>query len=335
MKVKLREDIFVSICCVLNDISKIDLNDFTRFADAISDKFKYWEIILGIPSDIDWDPTGLLSAVTNLRIMSIRSATPFYRARLAIAHDAIGDVVLLTSIEELTAFDPVAMIEQANANDAIVIGRRQRSGLANPFLVAFGRSAGFRVDERDMLTAAYPRTLLNRIFAYSDAQLALRFPPQDNSLPVEWVIQLEKRKREQPFNEIGRRFGLIHRLMINSAPRVLTAVSLLSLIVMLLSLMFAVYAALTWLLIDAIQPGWLTTSLVLSMTATFLSCAIFGLSIGLQRMIELITQKDISDDVTAENSTVDMFGQVFHLLNVDVEEQNSQVPLQPVEQSSK
>lgn len=332
MTVKLREDIFISVCCVLSDIDTLNLAEFKKLAASISGRFKYWEILIGVPSDIKWDSTALLSAVANLRILSIRSATSFYRARLAVASDAIGDVVLLTSAEELSVFDPVKMIEQSNANDAIVIGRRQRSGFANPFLVAFGRSAGFRVDERDMLTAAYPRTLLNRILAYTDAQLALRFPPQDNSLPVEWIIQSEKSNREQPFREIGRRFGLIHRLMINSAPRVLTSVSLLSLVVMCIGILFAAYAALSWLTIDDIQPGWLTTSLALSMTATFLSCAIFGLSIGLQRVIELITQKDISDDVTAEKSTVDMFGQVFHLLNVDIEEQNAQTPLKPADQ---
>ncbi|OHV77113.1 hypothetical protein [Rhizobium sp. LCM 4573] len=318
MKAPPREDIFVSVCCTAEIIDAPDVDELGRLSLLLSERFRYWEILVAVPADAMWNADILLSKVSNLRLVSIRSGTPFYRSRVAIASEAIGDVVLLTVPDELSTFDPLFMMEEAYSRNVIIIGRREQHGIVNPALVALGRSAGFRVDDRDMLTTAYPRTLLNRILAHPNRQLALRFPPVDNALSVEWLTRPGNGKRARPFQEVGRRLGLIQKLVVSSAPRVLALVSLLSLLVMIGATAFAFYAVTVWLTLESVQPGWFTTSLALSLTAAFLACAIFGLAIGLQKIIEALTE-DASDYIVGEQSAVDMFGQVFHQLNVDVE----------------
>lgn len=313
-----RDDLLVSVCFA-EAVSDADtLAQLTNLTVQLTERFRYWEILLIADADAAWNFDPLLAKTPNIRLLKVRRGTPFYRRRAAAASEAIGDVVVLGSIDELAALDIVAMIETAEGEASIVIGRRNRQSLINPALKALGGSAGFRVDSRDMLTAAYPRTLLNRLLAHPDRLLALRFPPDDHSIPVVWRTSRAVSAPARSFLEVGRRFNLIQRLLVSSAPRVLTLVALLSLAVIPSALAYAIYAVVVWLVLDTTQPGWLTTSLVLSLTALFLGFAIFGLSMGLQNVIEAVAS-DLSDDIVDERSSVDLFSQVMQELNVEID----------------
>jgi hypothetical protein len=98
---------------------------------------------------------------------------------------------------------------------------------------------------------------------------------------------------------------------------VLTVVSLSSLLAVFGGLAYAIYAVVVWMALASVQPGWFTTSLVLSLTATFLGGAIFGLSIGLQKLIET-PSSDMADDIIDERGRADMFDRAMKELNVDV-----------------
>lgn len=313
-----RDDLLVSLCFADSVPDAETLARLKTLTAQLAARFRYWEILLIADADSAADYDRLMAETPNIRLLKVRRGTPFYRRRAAAASEAIGDVVVLAAIEELAALDLVEMIETAEAGGSIVIGRRNRPSLINPALQALGGGAGFRVDSRDMLTAAYPRTLLNRLLAHPDKLLALRFPPDDHSIPVVWRIGGKAAAPARSLREVGRRFNLIQRLLVSSAPRVLTLVALLSLAVVLSALAFAVYAVVVWLTLPSTQPGWLTTSLVLSLTAFFLGCAIFGLSMGLQNVIEALAN-DLADDIVDERSSVDLFGQVMQELNVEVD----------------
>lgn len=320
MNIKLREDIFVSVCCVFDSDQGQNYDTLKNISGKLSDRFRYWEIIVGVSAEGPLNINDILSSVPNLRLLEMRSGTPFYRCRVAIASEAIGDVVLLTSPDEMSVVDPIDFLESAHSKSAIIVGRRERGGFANPMLRMLGRGAGFHVDERDTLTVAYPRTILNQILVHPDRQLALRFPPAARSIPVVWKTIIDN-KRQRPIQALRRRLGLIQKLIISSAPNVLTLVSLVSFVVMAIAIMFACYALGVWFTLSEVQPGWLTTSLALSLTAEFLACAIFGLSIGLQKIIEALST-DTTNDIVGEQGAADMFDGVFHQLNVDIEDRS-------------
>ena len=316
-----REDILVSVCFADFSTSADSGRELALLASRIAARYRYWEVLLIVDADADQEAEQqrLLTEVGNLRLLKVRHATPFYRRRVAVASEAIGDVVVLAALEELPGLDVIEMIEAASAKGAIVVGQRRNVSMMNPALHALGRGAGFRVSLRDMLTAAYPRTLLNQLLAHPDRQLALRFPPADDGIPM---ILLPFRGKETPsrtLGEVGRRLSLVQRLLVSSAPYVLTLLALASLLVAFSGLAVAVYAIVTWLTLDTIAPGWFTTSLVLSLTASFLGTAIFGLSIGMQKVIESLS-RDAVDDIMSERSAVDLFGQVMQELNVEVAE---------------
>ncbi|MDZ4053271.1 MAG: hypothetical protein U1E24_08435, partial [Phenylobacterium sp.] len=90
-----------------------------------------------------------------------------------------------------------------------------------------------------------------------------------------------------------------------------------SMLVVVFALAYIAYAILVWLAVDDVQSGWLTTSVVLGSTTAFLGMAIFGLSIGLQNIIEMLSNTT-NDVVLEERSAVDLFGRVIEELNVEI-----------------
>ena len=315
-----REDLFVSVC--VPDLPPDALAPFRALAAALDRHYRYWEILVGAPADRDTDREygALMAASSNLRLLKLRPGTPFYRRRAALAAEAIGDVVVLTSAEELASADLPVLIEAAAREARIVILRRPRIrvGAANSLLRALGRSAGFRVNLRDMQTAAYPRTLLNHLLAQPERPLALRFPPADSRIAVRWIeAAAGPLPAPRGLREIGRRLGLMHKLLTSSAPRVLMLVALLSLGVAGVALAYMAYAVLVWLFAAAVMPGWFTLSLVLGMLSLFIALAFFGLSIGLYKLIEKLSV-EVEADVVEERSTLDLFGQVMTELNVEI-----------------
>lgn len=333
-----REDIFVSVC--FSDlISANSFDEISNLAKSVALKYRYWEILIVVDAAAAQDFQPLMQAVENIRMIKVRTGVQPYQRRVIAALEAIGDIVLLSSVHEIQALNLVDMIEQARRENSVVIGIREQSTMLNPAILALGNISGFRATARDMASAAYPRTLLNRLLAHPDRQLVLRFLPRDSTIPVINVATVTG-PQTRTIKDIGRRIGLIQRLLVNAAPRVLALVSILAAVTAITAFFFALYAVGVWVSLDTIQPGWLTTSLAISLTTSFLGVAIFGLSSGLQKLIELVSPEPMQD-VIGEESSGDLFGQVIHELNVEVEldtpptlENHRDLPLDPDLQKS-
>lgn len=312
---RLREDVLISVCLTEAPDDADTLARLATLAAQLGQRFRYFELLVAIDAE-HGDARTLRGIGANLRILTLRTGISFYRRRAAVAAEAIGDIVVLTTPTELALFDIPDMVDEAIVSSAIIVGRRGRASMFDPALSALGRGAGFRVSMRDMRTAAYPRTLLNRLLAHPDHRLALRFSPVDAGIPVR--EQLPQSLIPRPREGRLQRLKLLHRLLVSSAPAVLTVVALGGLIVTGVACAFTVYVIVVWATFDFVEPGWFTTSLALSMTALFLGIAFLGLSIGMQKLLEAVSIAT-DDDVVGEASTIDLFSKVIKELNVEVE----------------
>lgn len=311
-----RDDLLVSVCVADTPPDEATIGALEQLGRRLTERYRYFELLVAVRPDAAHSEEALLRRVANIRVLRVRHGTPFYRTRYAVASEAIGDLVALVALEELALVDVVEMLERADATGSIVIGRRTEGSVLNPLVRGLGRGAGFRADVRDMLTAAFPRPLLNKLLRHPDRELALRFPPSDPGVSVSW--QPARGRAGRSFRDAHRRLGLLQKLLVSSAPRVLTLVSILSLVVTASGIAFTVYAVVVWLTFTSVQPGWFTTAFVLGLTAAFLGGAIFGLTIGLQKVLETQTN-EMSDEIIDERGAADLFGQVKHELNVAVE----------------
>lgn len=314
-----REDVLVSVCFATMTPDAAGIAVLCDVARRIAARYRYWEILVVADADNGAAFEPVVEAVPNLRLVSVRSGTSYYRKRVVAAAEAIGDVVLLAATDEIPALAFEDMLDQARTGSCIVMARRSRASLSDPLIRALGGASGYRATTRDMLTAVYPRTMLNLILGYPDRQLALRFVPRDGAIPVSHVdAAAGSGPSPQAWLEVGRRLVLVQKLVVNSAPRVLMLISAASALVFAAGLLFALYVVVAWLSLATVQPGWLTISLALSMTASFLGAAIFALSCGLQRLLDIATP-DLAGDVVCERSSVDLFSQVSADLNIELD----------------
>lgn len=317
-----REDVLVSVCFA--DVRNVpeQIAAVKRLAEKVDARFRFWEFVVVANADDAAELLPLVNAVANLRLFTVRVGTEHYRKRVVAASEAIGDVVVITSCRELPYLDLVAMVEDAVAKGQIQIGQGTRSSrterLIGPPLATLGRGAGFNVGLRGLQTMAIPRTLLNRILTHPDRDLALRFPPRDGGIGPGTVIARDGGPTPRSWRDLGRRITLLQKLLTNLAPRLLFYVSVASALVAVLGLFYLLYAIGSWIVVSELEPGWLTISLMLSFTACFLGCALFGLSLALQYLLALL-ERDRFDDVVDEVNRVDLFGQVARDLNVEVE----------------
>ena len=318
-----RDDLLVSVALSGPPRDASELAQLTALAQELDARFRYWEMLVAHDPESDAMQAAMQASVPNLRLLHLRSGASFYQRRLAVASEAIGDVVLVTATSELAHLDLPAMIEAAEARHALVIGRHVDANPLGSLAMALGRGAGLTIGPHDMLTIAFPRDLLGIVLAHPDRLLALRFPPVDERLPI--VRQdIRAASGAPPFrsgSETGplllRRVEILHRLTISSAPRVLTLVALAALLAAAGGILFAIYSVVAWLTVTHIQPGWFTTAMALSLTAAFLGFAIFGLSIGLRRLLEAVTGG--SDDMLVDEAApIDLFGKVMHEFNVEI-----------------
>lgn len=320
--VPLRENILVSVCFGEVPNTSAAFAALRQLAARLADDYRFWEIVVVGLSDEMTPLLALVRDIPNLRLISVRSGAEYYRRRAIAAAEAIGDVAVLTSVEEIAALDLIAMIEQAASQEVAVVGRLKTAPvldrlLAGPW-VAFGHWAGFQVSGRDMQTIAFPRTILNQILAHPAKELALRFLPRDEALQqVPFVAAAETRKA-RALRDFGRRITLAQLLLINLAPRLLQSVTLISMMIALLSLLYAVYVVGVWAFKPVIAPGWLTLSGMLSATGFMLGCVSSGLCLGMQYILSRVDRSSF-DDVAAEVNRVDLFGTVARDLNVEVD----------------
>ncbi|MFT6887512.1 MAG: hypothetical protein ACI87T_001334 [Planctomycetota bacterium] len=310
-----REDVLVSVCFPNLAPGEAAHTTLRQVAAQLDGRYRYWEILALVDANADGIDR-LLIDVPNLRLLQVRAETEFYRRRVVAASEAIGDIVAIAALDEVAHLDLMEMIEAAHTGDGIARGRRVRRSLIDPLVRTLGRAGGFEVDTRDMQTAVYPRTLLNRLLAHPNPQLALRFVPRGAGLSVMRLPALGG-GHGRTLHETGRRLNLVQQLLVSAAPLVLTWVSLLSALVFVISVFFGIYAVAAWATLSTVAPGWLTLSLAISMTAAFLATALFGLSTGLQKLLEMVTP-DRMDEVVGERNGVDLFSQVTQELNIEL-----------------
>jgi hypothetical protein len=319
----LREDVLVTIGFADAPQTPIERAAFDAMVSALSARFRYWELLIACDLRMRDRMEPLFRGVANLRMLWLAPGTTFYQRREATAAAAIGDIVVLAAPDELRHLDVVGMAERAAAEGAVVIGQHAGNPPLSGAVAALGRGAGLRIATHDMLTAAFPRGLLDIVLRHPDRLLGLRFLPVDPRLPV--VLQPCSAAAGIPLFHGGsstgprfsRRLHILHRLMVGAAPRVLTLTALIALLATAGALAFSVYSVVAWMVLAHTQPGWLTTSLAIGGTSSFLGLAVFGLSIGLQRLLELVVRAD-GEIVVDESGTVELFGKVRDELNVEI-----------------
>lgn len=327
VRAKQREDILVSIC--FSDLPRTD-EAFTALRNLVHRldlRFRFREIILVVDDKGHEDYLPLVEQISDLRLLTIRPGNSYYDRRVIAAEEAIGDIVLIGNSDEMVYIDLLEMVEQAGSRNVILLATRSirhsvRGGLSAP-ITALGRAAGFKVNLNDLQTIALPRSQLNQILSHSDPELALRFPPRDPRLPLSFFSVENNVPFNGGFYQLKRRVQLLQKLLVYLAPTLLLLVTLFSTVLTLLGIGYAIYVVGVWIFLDDLAAGWLTTSAMLSLSATFMGVSTLGLSLGMQQILNHRGKNNL-EKIAHEINRIDLFGKVASDLNVDLEREPPQ-----------
>lgn len=319
---KPREDIVVSVCLSELHAAPETFRTLREIAATLDRAYRYREIILVVDDTQREAFLDLVREVDNCRLFVVRRAVEYYDRRVIAAEEAIGDLVVIGNLGELAHLDILAFLANAEREDAVTMVYRSarrpvKRLLAWPF-IALGKVAGFNVDPSDFQSIAVPRTLLNLLLAHEEPRLALRFPPRDPRVPVDWFATKRNVEGRTAFMGVRRRAQLLQTLLVHLTPTVLTAVSISSTILTLVGLAYAAWVVGALVLVDRLAPGWLTTNAMLAVSAVFMGMSTLGLSLGLQYLLK--QQRRMKGDLVPEEvNRIDLFHQVAFDLNVELE----------------
>lgn len=327
-----REDIVISLCFPetgAEQATRCDEQHAERLKAIINQlltHFQYVETIFVVTTTESEQSQNYLNGKIESRVIIVRPDISHYRKRATAITEAIGDIVIVTSLDEAERLDLPALVEKALSKDSIITARRTgRTSLLYPLIKTLGTSAGFRVDIREGTTTIYPRRALNIISTNPDPILSLRFPPNDDRLAIETVLIDNVPKTRRSLSMFKRRLVMLNQLLINSAQGLLIFLGLCGAATSLGGLLLILYAIGAFLLADQIVQGWFTTMVALGGVAFVLGMTLFGISTAIARVIALLSTKPI-DDVVTELGTTPVFASALKRMNVETERDSRDSP---------
>ncbi|WP_136637805.1 glycosyltransferase [Pseudooceanicola onchidii] len=327
----LRQDIVVSVCFSDLPATPEAFEALCALSTQLDALYRFREIILVVDEQVRDRYLPLLERVSDLRLFTAQPGSGYYDRRVIAAEEAIGDIVLIGCADEMGYVDMPTLLRQAEQTNSIVVTtrimrRRLQTGLATP-IILLGRLARFKVNPNDIQSIAMPRTLLNQLVSHSVPELALRFPPRDPRFPMSFRTVDKILPSRNGLGTFPRRIQLLQKLLIYLAPTLLMIVSISSSLLAVIGICYAAYVAGAWLVVDTLAPGWLTTSVMLSLSAAFMGLSMLGLSLGLQQLLNQ-RHEGYVERVGDEINRVDLFRKVASDLNVELESEALPAPRQ-------
>ena len=307
------DDVLISVTIPDYYISDHNLGLVIDLADRLDQEYKFWEVLIVAESSGNDEYSNILSNVGNVRIIQVNQYTDFYLKRSIGAMEAIGDIVVLTSISEISYINIIEIINRVSETASLVMVESSKRYLFDPILKLIGRVAGFRVSLKYLLTSGYPRSIIGQLVRQSQSQVGLRFPPIHLGKP-ETIISSTRYRRS--YRSLLRRINLVQDLLFSAAPRLLSYMGSLCIIVLLCSIFYSIYAVVFWAIFETVQEGWLTTSLVQSLGLGFTSIALFALSAGLKQLI-VIDSVNLHNCIVGETSSVEIYQKIKDDINVE------------------
>ncbi|MBL4618066.1 MAG: hypothetical protein JKY46_10240 [Robiginitomaculum sp.] len=318
------EDFLVSICFVGEFSLKKELQIIHKISQQLETRFQYWEILFVVPEAISKKlekSADIIRTIRNFRILLVNNDIGYYQRRMIGATEALGDVTIITSINEVEQTDICALAEKTFSSNKIIIGKRKKRffefGLIYPLLRAISSND---VSRSYLKTIALPRSTLNQVLTRSSAALDLRYPPKNTSQTYSTLVFSPlKDKRKSAFLE---RYRLSVELVMNATDKFLRAYAGFAALVMFSALFYGFYAAVIQILGNP-KEGWFSMAAVQSGTVFFIACGMMILSHSMRRLIKNTDQPE-AYVLVGEISSLDFF-QNANAFNVVHTAQNSEI----------
>jgi hypothetical protein len=310
-------EFLASLCFTREDRDIADeVSSLAALAKRCAAQLRFFEIIYVVPERdrIEVERCGPnLARAANLRILYVRNDVSLYRQRRIGAAEAIGDVVMLSGMREISDIDLIALIERAFSSGEILLATRGRPVRNGVFYSVLGAFSEHRVNGSDMRTIVLPRARLIQILARESATIDLRFEPKSGDR----YVRVPTPHRSNRSTGQRHRWELLSEIVSNASTRFLRIYALISLIGAAAAATYVIYTVVAYLTLPHVASGWFTTNFT---QGSFVSLLAVGLSIFSLALARLTEHRDsgVSMGIIDEVGNINFF-HATHRFNVSLD----------------
>lgn len=286
----MRSDILVSVGVIDESGPAATVPRLVSLAAGLEREFRYFELVYVVSESVRGEldaQAGAIAAIPNLRIIFTSEGTRFYRRRLIAAIEAIGDVVAIVDLDEVSLEHLVELLGEANRRKEVLLGRRPSrppSSWSYSLLSLVSRN---RITAQAARTIVLPRELINTIVSRRSAALDLRFEPRSLlSRYGRFTIDGPGGKRARGRPALAGRYELFLEILICGVPRLLKAYAAIGFLVMAGAMLYGIYAVAVLLLRHHLQEGWFSTAITQAGSTAFIAGGVSVLSIAMTAIYE-------------------------------------------------
>jgi len=278
-----RPEYFVSVCVAERDDVSVELRRLPALVAQVEAGFAWWEVILTVRASslpLVREAGPWLARLQGVRVAAVADAQGHDERRAAGARLAIGDVVVVTAGDEVEGIDLPRIAARAWQGRQAVVARA--SGNAGRTVAAGMLAAvtGFEVEAGHLATVAMRRDVLDVLAARTGFPVELRYRAKGGPVRYEGM--------DMPGVRLGRsrggRLDLLMALFAASSERYLAAFAVGGASVSVVAVAYGAYAVAAWVMLPAVQPGWLTSSLALSGSTAFVGVGLAVIALGIARL---------------------------------------------------
>jgi hypothetical protein len=309
-----RTDTLVSVVVVSPRGKHVSADVLAAVRELLAERFEFSELVVISASDEDPDTSDpSTSSVRRIRC----EGRPSFDELAALGYaEAIGDVVVAASADELGLFGLETVLAPLLAGDDLVRVRRRRANL-------FGRIGsklveavtGRIVDSRFYRTLGVSRTLLSTLASHPEQVAFLRFA-ETRAVAKQTVLVVDAPAPRGGLRYHAGRIDLTVRLVAEAAPRLLRFSAATCAVFAAGALALLLYVPLVWLFKAEVAEGWTSTTLLLAGWMFVQSAAMSAICLGAGRLLDRTGAKTRPWRVVSDLST----GRVFpaaRILNVE------------------
>ncbi|MFM5907979.1 MAG: hypothetical protein ACKOPO_10415 [Novosphingobium sp.] len=287
----MRSDILVSVAVVDEQGPAATVPRLAGLARALAAQFVYFELVYVLPESAKAEIEPLsrqLALLPNLRIIFASDGTRFYRRRLIGALEAIGDIVVVLDLDELSHDMLCHQIAEAHRRNEVLIGwrpSRRSVSLSYGLLSLLSRNL---ISAQTARTIILPRELIQSVVSRRSAALDLRFEPRNAlSRYRHFDIDGVTSKGGSGGRGAASRAELFLEILLSGVPRYLTAYAAAGFGVMIGAVTYGIYAVMILLLRDHVQEGWFSTAIVQAGSTAFIAGGMSLLAVAMIAIYEL------------------------------------------------
>lgn len=308
----------VSYVIVCSEPAARHENAIAAAASYLERSFAFFEVIVIAP-EADQSGEQLLAGMGELaprtRFLRLEGVPSFDEAAALGYQECIGDIVVMTSADELDLVAPEDLVRPVVRGDRLVRVRTKRNSPWGALTSTLARAiTGLEVDTRFYRSLSLNRQLLSEIMAAPQSLSLFRFTVH-SVIGRQAIIDIDRPPARRGLALLLPRIELAARLAALSAPRLLRYAAFACGAAACAAFLSLLYVVGVWVFKSDVVEGWTSLTSLLGVWMMVQLGAMSLICLGLSRLIEPAVGRR-TGQLVQELSSSDLFRNA-RLLNVD------------------